>query len=126
MENLIIAQTKQTPQIEFMVNDNYLRISGESYPENAMEVFQPLIERIEQYFKQENRKLKVDLRVEWQNTSSSKMMYEIINRLSNYHLAGHSVKLAWFYVDGDMEMLENCEMFLEDVSFPYEIVAEKD
>lgn len=126
MENLIIPQTKQTPQIEFITSDNYLRISGESYPENAMEVFQPLIERMELFFGQESRNLSVELRVEYQNTSSSKMMYEIINRLSNYHEAGHKVKLAWYYPDGDIDLQENCEMFLEDVSFPYEIVPEKE
>lgn len=124
MENLIIPKTKQTPQIEFNTAENYLRIIGESYPENAMEVFQPLIDHLELFFGQDKRHLQVELRVEYQNTSSSKMMYEVINRLSNYHEAGHNVKLAWYYPDGDLDLLENCEMFLEEVSFPYDIVPE--
>ncbi len=124
MENLIIPKTKQTPQIEFNTAENYLRIIGESYPENAMEVFQPLIDHLELFFGQDKRDLQVELRVEYQNTSSSKMMYEVINRLSNYHEAGHNVKLAWYYPDGDLDLLENCEMFLEEVSFPYDIVPE--
>ena len=124
MENLIIPKTKQTPQIEFNTAENYLRIIGESYPENAMEVFQPLIDHLELFFGQDKRHLQVELRVEYQNTSSSKMMYEVINRLSNYHVAGHNVKLAWYYPDGDLDLLENCEMFLEEVSFPYDIVPE--
>ncbi len=124
MENLIIPKTKQTPQIEFNTAENYLRIIGESYPENAMEVFQPLIDHLELFFGQDKRDLQVELRVEYQNTSSSKMMYEVINRLSNYHEAGHNVRLAWYYPDGDLDLLENCEMFLEEVSFPYDIVPE--
>lgn len=124
MEDLIIPKTKQTPQIEFNTAENYLRIIGESYPENAMEVFQPLIDHLELFFGQDKRHLQVELRVEYQNTSSSKMMYEVINRLSNYHEAGHNVKLAWYYPDGDLDLLENCEMFLEEVSFPYDIVPE--
>jgi hypothetical protein len=124
MENLIIPKTKQTPQIEFNTAENYLRIIGESYPENAMEVFQPLIDHLELFFGQDKRHLQVELRVEYQNTSSSKMMYEVINRLSNYHEAGHNVRLAWYYPDGDLDLLENCEMFLEEVSFPYDIVPE--
>ncbi len=126
MENLIIAQTKQTPQIELHITDKLLRISGESYPENAMDVFQPLIERLEQFFSHPAQALTVELRVEYQNTSSSKMMYEIINKLSGYQDAGHNIRLAWFYPEGDIDLLENCEMFLEDASFPYEIVEEKE
>ena len=58
MENYIIPPTKYTPLIELSFKDNFLRITGDSYPENAMDVYQPLILQLKNIFRPEqNRRL---------------------------------------------------------------------
>jgi len=64
MENFVIPQTKYTPLIELHYQDKFLRIYGDSYPENAMEIFQPLINKLDEYFKQPQQSLVVDLRID--------------------------------------------------------------
>lgn len=126
MENFIINATKYTPKIEIRYDEHLLRIEGESYPENARETFQPLLDKLEDYFSKPDRTLKVELLVDYLNTSSSKMMTDIINNLQNHFEDGHKIDLTWFYPEGDIDCQETCELFLEDVTFPYTIAELKD
>ncbi len=126
MENFIITHTKYTPQIELSFKDRYLRITGDSYPENAMEVYQPLILKLETYFEAPAQELQIEFNFDFVSTSSKKMLTDIIGILQGYHDAGHQIKLTWFFPEGDLDWQEQCEMFLEDASFNYNISPFKD
>ncbi|GAB1366975.1 DUF1987 domain-containing protein [Candidatus Cloacimonadaceae bacterium] len=126
MENFIITNTKYTPQIELSFKDRYLRIIGDSYPENAMEVYQPLIIKLEKYFEAPAQDLLIEFNFDFVSTSSKKMLTDIIGILQGYHDAGHQIKLTWFFPEGDLDWQEQCEMFLEDASFNYSITPFKD
>ena len=122
MENYIITATKYTPLIELSFKDNFLRITGDSYPENAMDVYQPLILQLEKYFAAPEQKLQIELNLDFISTSSKKMLTDIITLLQNYYNAGHNINITWYYTDGDIEQKEQWEMFLEHVTFPYNII----
>ncbi|HQC31258.1 MAG TPA: DUF1987 domain-containing protein [Candidatus Cloacimonas sp.] len=122
MENYIITPTKYTPLIELSFKDNFLRITGDSYPENAMDVYQPLILQLEKYFAAPKQKLQIELNLDFISTSSKKILTDIITLLQNYYNAGHNINITWYYTDGDIEQKEQWEMFLEDVTFPYNII----
>lgn len=119
MEKFIVAASKYTPLISFSPDEHYLRIEGESWPENAMETYSPLIEKMKEYFSMDEQTLDIDLLVEGLNTSSQKMMLEIFSQLQRYYTAGHQIKITWFYPEDDEELKEAWEMLLEDVTFPY-------
>ncbi len=121
MENFIITQTKYTPLIELSFKDHFLRITGDSYPENAMEVYQPLITKLETYFVNPEQELQIELNFDFVSTSSKKMLTDIIGILQGYHDVGHQIKLTWFFPEGDLDWQEQCEMFLEDATFNYSI-----
>jgi hypothetical protein len=112
--------------IELSYEDKVLRMEGDSYPENAMEVFQPLIVKLEDYFSKPGQTLRIDLLIDYLNTSSSKMMTDIISRLQTYHTDGHGIQLNWYYPAGDIDLRETCELFLEDAIFPYTILETAD
>jgi len=75
MENFIITNTKYTPQIELSFKDRYLRIIGDSYPENAMDVYQPLIVKLEKYFEAPAQDLLIEFNFDFVSTSSKKNAY---------------------------------------------------
>lgn len=126
MENFIIAQTKYTPLIQLSFKDRILRIIGDSYPENAMEVYQPLIAKLETYFANPEQELQIELNFDFVSTSSKKMLTDIITILEGYHDLGHLINLTWYFPEGDLDWQEQCEMFLEDASFNYRIAPLKD
>lgn len=121
MEHFIIPATKYTPLIDFHFGNKLLKIEGESYPENAMDTFQPLIEKLDLYFGDGKKELTIELSIDYLNTSSSKMVTDVITKFQSYHDDGHVLNLTWFYPLGDYDGKENGELFLEDASFPYQI-----
>lgn len=126
MTNYIVEATKYTPYIELDAEKGYLKLEGDTYPENSYDTFKPLLDKIDEFFSNETKSLTVDINIEFLNTSSSKMMREIVSKLDEYFEAGHKITLKWYYPDGDIDLEESWEMLLEDVQFPYEIVAVED
>lgn len=124
MDNLIIAATKYSPLISFTPAEQYLRIEGESWPENAMETYAPLIHKLSEYFRPAKQSLKIELLIEGLNTSSQKMILEIFSQLQGYHAEGHQIELTWYYPQDDEELKESWEMLLEDVLFPYKFIEQ--
>ena len=46
MENLFIAATATSPEIDFRFDQQWLSLRGESYPENAAAFYAPIIEQL--------------------------------------------------------------------------------
>jgi len=120
VDKYIREATKYTPLIELHPRDQYLLIRGDSYPENALETYEPLLLKLEEYFQQHGN-LRIDFLIDFLNTSSSKMMTELIAVLQRYHEKGNKIDLKWYYPDGDTELKESWEMLLEDATFPYSV-----
>jgi hypothetical protein len=120
----MIAATKYSPLISFTPAEQYLRIEGESWPENAMETYSPLIHKLKEYFSEPQQNLRIELLFEGLNTSSQKMMLEIFSQLQEYHAVGHQIELTWYYPQDDEELKEAWEMLLEDVQFPYKFIEQ--
>ncbi len=67
--------------------------------------------------------LRVELVLHYINTSSSKCLMNIMDRLEEASKAGQKISLTW-YVDPENESEQECaEEFKEDVTFPFHIVA---
>lgn len=126
MKNYLVEATKYTPYIELNAENGYLKLEGDTYPENSYDTFKPLLDKIDEYFLESDKSLTVDIYIEFLNTSSSKMMRELISKLDEYFESGNKISLKWYYPDGDIDLQESWEMLLEDVLFPYDIVAIED
>jgi len=124
MENFIINKTKHIPLIVLDYKNSNLLIKGESYPENALAVYKPLLEKLDEYFVNEKKSLFIDIYVDYLNTSSSKMMSDMIMKLQNFFEEGHKIELKWYYPLDDEDCKEACELFLEDVNFQYQIIEQ--
>jgi len=118
MENLYIEKTKDTPEINFNAETGILSISGESYPENAFELYKNVFEWLNLFF-QQKRNVVINFRLEYFNTSSSKCILDILDLLEEYQNQSGKVEINWFYREGDDDILENGEEFAEDLSIPF-------
>ena len=56
MENLIIKETKYTPEVKFNANEGILNIKGNSYPENTLEFYDPILNLMENFFSKTKNK----------------------------------------------------------------------
>lgn len=124
MEGLLITQTKSTPKILFEPQNAKLSIEGQSYPENAFKFYEPILAWMDEYLMElkQDAVLEIYLHMPYINTSSSKCMMMLFEKLEEAHAAGKTVKIRWYY-DQDNEIALDCaEEFKEDLTVPFEIV----
>jgi hypothetical protein len=123
MEKLHIQSTKSTPEIIFDSKDHSLSIKGQSYPENSFKFYEPIFQWLDEYLQMlTHEKVQVNFNLPYINTSSSKCIMMLLEKLDQAHLDGKSLELNWYYsADNDSE-LECAEEFKEDMSLPFHIL----
>lgn len=123
---LYIEPTSSSPLIEFNPETGVLRIEGNSYPENAVKFYEPLIKWLEDLIAKPPNpkmpKLEVVFRYEYLNTASSKMVLEILRYLEKIHEKGQEVQALWHYHQDDEEMEWAGLDYKEVIGVPFELV----
>lgn len=125
MNALNIQGSRSTPQISGDWDQGRLAMGGDSYPENSFEFFGPVINWIERYLGEEQRPLKLELRLVYMNTSSVKAMMDIFDMLQEAHDKGRSVSVDWYYDPRNERVVDLADEFREDCSFPFEITKDE-
>lgn len=123
MSIIQMEATASTPQILFDPNRALLEMTGESYPENALAFYDPLIDALQAYLKKPGTALTIELRLSYMNTSSIKSLIDILDLAEEAHLAGKTIKVFWYHDSEDDRSLEVAEEFCEDLTLPFETVA---
>lgn len=107
MENLYIAPTPSSPEVDFKFDAHTLSLRGESYPENAAAFYGPVITQLKDYLAQQHEgDISVDIALAYFNSSSTKMLFNVIQALNDAIDAGNQVTLNWYYDEEDDTILE--------------------
>lgn len=107
MDNLFIAATATSPEIDFRFDENLLSLRGESYPENAAAFYAPIIERLNLWLKAcENAAITVEVTLTYFNSSSTKMLFSVFDALDRAAAAGNQVQVNWYRDEEDETILE--------------------
>ena len=123
MERLLIPATAFSPEINFDEISNILSISGESYPENASEFYQPVFDWLTIYCLKPNREIRLEINLNYYNTSSSKILLQIFEKLESYHQKKGTAAVTWFYPDNDEDLLESGREYSCDVELPFSFAS---
>lgn len=123
MECLYIEKTKSTPEIHFDPTNCKLSIEGQSYPENAFKFYEPLFTWLDSYLQQLEQEvvLEIYFHMPYINTSSSKCMMMLLEKLDEAYQKGKKVAVRWYYDVENDTALECAEEFKEDLVIPFEI-----
>ncbi|MCP9758211.1 DUF1987 domain-containing protein [Aquitalea sp. S1-19] len=123
MLDLNIPATTSTPCIRTDTARGVLHMSGDSYPENAFEFFQPVLDWVQAYLGDSSLPLQLDIGLLYLNTSSIRIMMDIFDSAEEAFVAGRDIRLVWHYQPENERVAELAEEFSEDCSFPFEIMA---
>jgi len=123
MDNLQIAKTKYTMGINFNKDTGDLDMAGSSYPENALDFFNPIINWIKNYISEVNKQMVMNIRLNYLNTSSTKCILDIFEILDQYYKSGGDVKINWYYAEDDEDIKETGEELGEDLEFPIAFIS---
>jgi hypothetical protein len=114
MENLTFEATNSTPEIQANHSNNTIEIRGKSYPENTFEFYQPLMDWVEAYFKTDQTKLKISFEIQYFNSSTSKVFYDLFDLLEESRTSGKSIVVDWEFDPENVSAEEAGEDFKED------------
>ena len=107
MDNLHIAATSTSPEIDFQFDQNVLTFRGESYPENAAAFYAPVIERLRAYLAGcSDAVITVEVTLTYFNSSSTKMLFSVFDALDQAASSGNSVLVRWYRDAEDETILE--------------------
>ena len=122
MADLNLEGSPKTPTIEFNSGSGYLLIRGRSIPENSIEFYKGLIESLEEYNKAPQSNTKVDIQLEYFNTSSSKCILDVFKKLEAINAGNSEVIINWYYEEDDEDMLEAGEDYQAIINVPFKMI----
>lgn len=124
MNDLHIPGSGNSPAIDADWQAGRLSMRGDSYPENSFELFQPLIDWVSSYLAQETRPLRFEFALLYLNTSSIRVLMDLLDMAEEHFQQGRPVELTWYYDADNERIAELAAEFKEDCSFPFAILPQ--
>jgi hypothetical protein len=107
-----INKTTKTPSVFINSDTGIFLMEGLILPEDSLAFFTPILNYIKDYLKSPQVETNVTLRLEYFNTSASRLLYTMLKQLGNSH---HVTKttINWYYEDDDTDLEEVGDEFEE-------------
>lgn len=119
MEDLIIDKTAKTPEVEFLVLEKKLTLSGRSIPENSIQFYERLLTWTHDFCATNPGAMEVHVKLEYFNTSSSKCLMDLLKRVEQCECGG---EVYWYYEEEDEDMQEAGEDYSAIIQLPFKLV----
>jgi hypothetical protein len=115
MENLFLAATGDSPEVDFRFDVHELALKGESYPENAAAFYGDIIKRVHGYLGSvaNGTTVTVNVALIYFNSSSTKMLFTLFDALNSAAERGVHVVLNWHH-DPEDDTIEEFGRELHD------------
>lgn len=120
MKKLQIEAYLQTPEIDFDPESGELKITGKSYPADALEFYQPIIEWCAEYAKNPANETKLICEIEYLNSASQKQLVELLMAFKPLQEQGKSFVVKWKYEEGDDDILSVGELVQHELGLPFD------
>ena len=111
MEPIQLTATAKTPEVLFDAEKGLISFKGRSIPEHTVEFYKPLHQWIDEYGQNPQTFTKIEIFIEYYNTSSSKSILDLFKRLENIHKMGHDMVVQWYYEEDDDESKDVGKLF---------------
>lgn len=99
-----------------------VEIKGRSIPENSIKFYKPLIDWFDSYSEGGMKDTRVNIQLEYFNTSSSKCLLDILKRIEMMYRKGWRIEIYWYYDEDDEDMYEAGEDYQSILTCPISLV----
>ncbi len=118
MDRLYIKATENTPKIDFNPSLESFELSGKSIPEDSLGFYEPIVDWLHSYAENPNVKTIFCFKLEYFNTSSSKVLLDVLYILEKID----GIIVNWYYDEDDEDMEETAMDFNEVVEFEINLI----
>jgi hypothetical protein len=128
MKSLVITTETDAPYypaVNFDADSGICEISGESYMEEAYKFYLPLINWIKEFILNDKRPLTLNFKLIYFNTSSSRLIVDILETLRKLREDGHQIKVNWYFDPEDPDVKDEVEDFEIESGMDIELIEMK-
>ena len=118
-----ISESEKTPKLYLDSQEGIIKLAGRSMPENSKSFYNPIIEWIDKYLQQPCNNTRLIFDLEYFNSSSSKMILQLIQKLKILKEKEKNIKVDWYYLEEDDDMLESGKTFEELAGLNFEFIC---
>jgi len=122
MEEYYVKKTLNTPEVRFSTYEGTLRIEGRSIPEDPGETYELIIEQLNEYFKNPMQLTRVDIKLEYINSGSSKYLLELMRIMKKNYDEGKDCLVNWHYEEDDESILELGQHYKNTIQIPFKLM----
>lgn len=98
MQDLYIPAERDKPEVDFKFSQHRLGLRGESFPENALAFYGPVVSALMEYLgATKDSEITVDIELRYFNSSSTKIMLNIFRMLDQASSNHNTVHLNWHH-----------------------------
>ena len=128
MKPISINATFNTPTVKLNPEEGHFLIEGRSIPEDPGIFYEPILNWIEEYFVNPAHTTRIEIKLEYVNSGSSKYLLEFFRIIGTSYQEGHNCQVIWYYEEEDEAIQDLGEHYKNtiDVPFRFEIVKEED
>ena len=121
---LELPLTESTPYVLIDEEAGYIRFKGECYAENTIEFFKKTTDWLSRYLASDFKSLIFDVELEYFNSSSSKLLYNMLKAMDLRAQHGKAVVVNWYAEEGNDIIIENGEDFKDELkSLSFNIIV---
>lgn len=122
-EVFISEESFELPLIKLIPAENKFVLKGRSIPANAHEFYLPVLNWVDDYFKNPNLITVFEFKFEYLNTHSSHQIFKLLKKIKEYSSQAN-VKVKWYYKNEDRDMASVAVRFRELLDMDIELVGE--
>lgn len=121
MADLHLEASDTTPEITLDGEQGFLEVRGESYPENALELYQPVVRKVAEILGGDCAAFGIRVDLAYLNTSSVKALMDILDLAEESRKRGTAVEVEWVYDRENDRSREMAEELREDIDLPFRL-----
>ncbi len=125
LTTLEFKETRDTPEVLLDKKNNQFKITGNSLPEDSVKFYYPIFDWIQEYIKDPNQSTHLICNLEYFNSSSAKMIYQIFIEFEKIISTGKKVKISWYYEPEDKLIEEKGLEYQSILDIPFEMIKSK-
>ncbi len=125
MENIYIEGSHTNffiPSVDFNTETGTCTLEGESFLEDTIEFYDPLVQWLEEYTTEVKNPLTFEIKLTYFNTSTSRSILDLLNVLKDYEEDGGEIIINWHYDEDDIDMEEDIEDYMLDTGLEINMI----